>query len=126
MLHAYKYIRFTKEEQLKALNHVYLVKDGVYYGEFDAEYIVPDLGKMCGWWKPSLDSAEALTDNWIIINPEKEYWTEIYYLTSPNGEIIERIFIKNQDLEEGGALILELGSWDIYMPDEVNDQKGGF
>lgn len=125
MVSVYKYSRFTEEEKARGINRIYLFNDSVYYGELRAEYIVPELGKVCGWWTPTLASVKDLENNWISVSTYDRYWVEVYYMTAEDGGVIERELIKSRSEKARAGINLKLGTWEIYTRDETNERQGG-
>lgn len=107
-------IEFSEIEKLR-LNHIELEE----YGDFRAEYIVPDKRRIVGWWTPTKEAIEELQKDGEIIGEAGEpLWAAIYYI--PYNYELEREEKLLNDEKASASDFLELGwyTWEIYLEKE--------
>ena len=104
-------IEFSEIEKLR-LNHIELEE----YGDFRAEYIVPEKRRIVGWWTPTEEAIEELQKDGEIIGEAGEpLRAAIYYI--PYNYELEREEKLLNDEKASASDFLELGwyTWEIYL-----------
>jgi hypothetical protein len=105
-------IEFSEIEKLSGLNHIELEE----YGDFRADYIVPEKRRIVGWWTPSEEAIEELQkDGEITKEVEQPLRAAVYYI--PYNYELEREEQLLNDEEASASDFLELGwyTWEIYL-----------
>lgn len=104
-------VQFSTEEKARGLNVIDLEEKG----QFRAEYVVPELHRMYGYWYLSEQAYKELTEQGFIIeNPEQPQWAIVDYEVLKSKKGIENFFIKYEDVQ--AYKFIQLG-WSSY---EVN------
>jgi len=110
----YRYLACI-EEKVTGQNHLILYSDTQYLGEFDAEYIVPKLRRIYGWWQPSFAATKKYTDNGLPLDTTDHYWSLIEYVPTAESEVIEEELLHKPDATAGDFLKLKWNSWEIHI-----------
>ena len=110
----YRYLACI-EEKATGQNHLILYSDTQYLGEFDAEYIVPELRRIYGWWQPSWVATQKYTDNGLPLDTADHYWALIEYAPTADSEVIEQKLLHTPNATAGDFLALKWSSWEIHV-----------
>ncbi len=108
-------IEFSEGEILSGLNHIELEE----YGDFRAEYIVPNERKIVGWLDATEEAIEELREDGEITGEvEVPFRAAIYYIPLSCDLEFEERLINDEEATASDFLETHLGWWEIYLEKE--------